>query len=133
MSGLWYFWGGCALHSPCIMNPFRYAERWTAWKTQISVKEWFFFYSLNLISLCKIKDCCFHELCITFHLVPGVTKFYWKTNFPIKLEAQTRGVNWQIWFALNVGKYVSFLTSNYLLPKGEMRRNLEVSKYFIQH
>ena len=51
----------------------------------------------------------------------------------MKLEAQTRAVNWQIWFALNVGKYVSFLTSNYLLPKREMRRNLEVSKYFIQH
>ena len=49
------------------------------------------------------------------------------------MEAQTRAVNSQIWFALNVGKYVSFLTSNYLLPKREMRRNLEVSKYFIQH
>ena len=49
------------------------------------------------------------------------------------MEAQTRAVNSQIWFALNVGKYVSFLTSNYLLPTREMRRNLEVSKYFTQH
>ena len=28
----------------------------------------FFKNSLNLISLCKIKNCCFHELCITFTL-----------------------------------------------------------------
>ena len=38
--------------------------------------DFFFFWnSLNLISLCKIKDCCFRELCITFYLVPDVTKF----------------------------------------------------------
>ena len=31
-----------------------------------------------------------------------------------------------------MGKYVTFLKNNHQLPKGEMRTNLEVSKYFIQ-
>ena len=80
MSGL-YFWGGCALHSPFVISSVRYAKRRTAWKTQISVKEWFFskkkslvkslifrWNSLNWLSLCKMSDCFFHEFCVTFYV-----------------------------------------------------------------
>ena len=71
-----------------VISSVRYAKRGTAWKTQISVKEWFFskkkslvkslifwWNSLNWLSLCKIKDCCFHKFCVTFYVVCNVTKF----------------------------------------------------------
>ena len=49
MSGLWYFWGGCPLHSPFAIRSVRYAKRRTAWKIQISVKEWFFSKKKSLV------------------------------------------------------------------------------------
>ena len=71
-----------------VISSVRYANRGTAWKTQISVKEWFFskkkslvkslifwWNSLNWLSLCKMKDCCFHEFCVKFYVVCNVTKF----------------------------------------------------------
>ena len=50
MSGLWYFWGECPLHSPDAINSSRYAERRTVWKTQIPV---IFFYEKGS---CKITN-----------------------------------------------------------------------------